>query len=395
MNKKFSLGIVISLVAISCAITYVITITVSTNLFNQRLNGVVEREEIYSKIQEIDSYVRSASYYDIDDQTLMSSIVNGYTSGLNDSEAQYLSAEEAYRIQQIESGTIISTGIIAEKEESGYIIVKSVYADSPAESSGVMAGDIITDVDGANVLEIGAQSAISALEGDENTNVKITVQRGGETMNFTLTRRSFTIQSVSCSMAASCGYIRINAFNALTAAKFSEAIQTLQSQGATGFVIDLRDCGGTFDGLQQMLSVFISQNLLANAQYKDGTMAKFLETTGEATVSSPVVIVVNESTESAAELFAVSMRDFASAKLVGKQTAGKMTVVGRKTLSDGTVISVTSAMIIPEASDVSGGIKPDFVIEQTGEQIFNPTETASSDPQLNKAFEVLESFKSS
>ncbi|MCM1488064.1 MAG: peptidase, partial [Firmicutes bacterium] len=126
MKKKFSIGVIISVVAIACAITYVITITVSTNMFNKLIGGVTQREEIYSKIQEVDSYVRSASYYSIDEQALINSIINGYVKGLSDSEAQYLSESQVLKAKQAESGTIVSAGIEAQKEESGYIVVTNV-----------------------------------------------------------------------------------------------------------------------------------------------------------------------------------------------------------------------------------------------------------------------------
>ena len=80
MGKKFSVGITISLIAIACAITFVLTVTVTTNMFNEKIAGLNQREEIYSKLQEIDSYVRSNSLYSIDEEALTGSIVKGYVS---------------------------------------------------------------------------------------------------------------------------------------------------------------------------------------------------------------------------------------------------------------------------------------------------------------------------
>lgn len=396
MKKKVSLGMLISLVAIACAITYVVTITVSTNMFNQLIGGVADREEIYSKIQEIDSYVRNASYYDIDEGTLINGIVNGYIDGLYDSGAQYLSSAQALKKAQVESGTLISVGFEAEREESGYIKVSLIYPNSPASDLDITEGDIITAVDGSNVLEIGADTAINALEGDENTNVRLSVQRSGETISLIATRRSFTIESVSYSIVSGYGYIRVNAFNKLTSSQFISALQNLQAQGVLGYVIDVRSCSGTFDGVSEMLGKFISGRLIANAKYKDGTVAKFAETLGEADVTAPTVVIVNENTVGAAELFAISLRDFAAAKVVGKQTAGKGTVTETKNLSDGTAIVITTAELIPvESNTLTGGIKADFSVELAGTMDTAPTDVSSSDPQVSKAFEVLEGMKKS
>ena len=396
MNKKISVGMAISLIAIACAITYVVTITVSTNMFNQRIGGVTQREEIYSKIQEIDTYVRNASYYDINEEDLIAAIVNGYVDGLSDSSAEYLTAAQAYKRQQLESGTLISIGIEVSREESGYLIVDKIYANSPASSLDINVGDIITEVDGNNVLETGAEAAMTALDGDDGTNVRLSVQRSGETIGITATRRSFSIRSVTATLVSGYGYIRIDTFNGLTGDQFVSELQSLEAQGVLGYVIDVRGSSGRYDCLNQMLSQFIAPQLLANARYKDGTVAKFLEITTGTVVKVPVVVIADENTSGAGELFAACMKDFASARVVGKQTAGNGTVTEIKNLSDGTAIVLTTAELLPTGStSINGGIKVDFSVDLVGEMDTAPEETVVSDPQVNKAFEVLESLKNS
>lgn len=396
MNKKLSLGIVISLVAIACAITYVVTITVSTNMFNQRIGGVTQREEIYSKIEEVDSYVRNASYYDISEEAIIAGVIGGYVGGLNDSSAEYLTAEQAYKRQQLASGNLVSVGLEVSREESGYIIVDKIYANSPADTLDIRVGDVITEVDGNNVLETGAEAAINAMDGDEGTNVRLSVQRNGETISITATRRSFSIRSVSASLVGDYGYIRIDTFNNLTGEQFVSELQGLEAQGVLGYVIDVRGSSGSYDCLQHMLNQFISAQHLANARYKDGTVSKFLETTGEATVDVSVVVIADENTSGAAELFAASLKDYASAMVVGKQTAGNVKVTETKNLSDGAAIVLTTAELIPLGStSIEGGIKADFSVDLTEEMDTAPEGTVVSDTQVNKAFEVLESMKNS
>ena len=382
MNKKFSIGVMISLIAIACAITYVVTITVSTNMFNQRIGGVTQREEIYSKIQEIDSYVRSASYYDINEETLINGIISGYVKGMDDAGAQYLSQSEAYKRQQLESGTLISIGIEVSREESGYIRVDSIYDGSPAAAMDIQVGDIITAVGGKNVLETGADAAISALDGDENTNVRLSLQRNGETKELTAIRRSFTIKTVTSTVVSGYGYVRVSTLNSQTDEQFVTEIQDLEARNVLGYIIDLRGCSGTFDCLQPMLEQFVG--------------ARLLETTGTASVSVPVVVMVDENTSGAAELLAISLRDYASAKTVGKQTAGKDYVTELHNLSDGTAIVITTAHLVPITSSLEGGIKVDFSVDLAEETMDTaPTELTSTDPQITKAFEVIESLKNS
>lgn len=392
MKKRYSIGVVISVCAIACAITFVITVTVAINMFNKLIGGVTQREEIYSKIQEIDSYVRNAAYYDIDEQSLINGIVNGYVGGLTDPEAAYLTEAQASKKRQTEAGTMVSAGLELSREESGYLRVDSIYANSPAEGLDIKVGDIITAVDGNNVLEIGAETAITAVDGDENTNVRLSVQRSGETKTVTITRKTFTIQSVTSAVVSGYGYIRIDSFNQQTDKQFISEVQQLQANGVLGYVIDLRNCRGIYDGLSNMLVKFAPGYLMANARHKDGTITKFLETTAsDDKITEPTVVLVNEGTAGAAELFTLCMKEYASAKIVGRQTAGKGTVAETKNLSDGTAIVITTAEILSVSStSISGGIKADFSVELTGDPIYQPDNLVTDDPQLNKAFEVVE-----
>lgn len=393
MKKKYSIGVIISVAAIACAITFVITVTVATNMFNKLIGGAAQREEIYSKIQELDSYVRNAAYYDIDEQTLINGIVNGYIGGIKDPNAAYLTESQANKKRQIESGTMISAGLELIREESGYLKVDKIYANSPAEGVDIKVGDIVTEIGGNNVLEVGADSAINSLSGDENTNVRLTVQRNGENKSVTITRKSFTIQSVTSTMVSGYGYIRIEALNQLTDKQFNSHLQTLQANGALGYVIDLRSCTGTYDCLLSILSKYAPDKLIANARHKDGSVAKFLETSSSDTeIKERTVVLVNENTVGAAEFMALCIKDYASAKVVGRQTAGKGYITETKNLSDGSAIVLTTAEILPVSSSLSGGLKPDFAVELTGDPDYSPKDFNTEDPQLKKAFEVIESL---
>ena len=100
MNKKVSLGVMISLIAVACAITFVLTMTVSLNMYNSMVAGIQERETINAKIKEIDTFVRSSSIYKPNENTLITGIANGYISGTSDKYAKYYTADEYYKLQQ-------------------------------------------------------------------------------------------------------------------------------------------------------------------------------------------------------------------------------------------------------------------------------------------------------
>ena len=146
MNKKISLGIAISLVAIGCAITFVLTWTVSLNIYNQKISSSEKYEGVYRKLQEMDVTVRSNYTGTITDETLETSVINGYVAGIGDKYATYMPAQAYYELQQTSSGVVNGAGIEAEEDGSGYLKIPPVYKNSSAASTGVLTGDMIPDI---------------------------------------------------------------------------------------------------------------------------------------------------------------------------------------------------------------------------------------------------------
>ena len=398
MNKKLSLGVTISLIAIACAITFVVTMTTSLNMYNRKIAGVQQREEIYTKMEEIDSFVRSNAIADVDEDELVNSIMNGYINGIDDDCARYYSASEYYQKQQIESGTLIGTGIVAVRDESGYVRAESVYAGSPAYEQGIVAGDIITSVNKTSVLEMGAEAAIKQLTGDEGTKLTLTIQRGGQEITNVLVRRSFTIATVAGRLVDSYGYIRISAFNSLTADRFSTKVDELLAQEVNGFVIDLRDNSGTYFGaVEGILNRLMSESIAATAIYKDGTEKVLVSTTGEQSVNKPIIVLVNENTLGPAELIAVSLRDYKGAVIVGAGTKGRCRLSEVKSFKDGSAVELTVAEIRPTGSQSyeGTGVKPEYAVDMGGAAMDTEVSdlSATNDPQIKKAFEVILTLK--
>lgn len=393
MNKKFSAGITISLIAIACAITFVITMSVSLDIYNTKIAGVQQREEIYTKLQEVDSYVRSYSLGEVDKTEVVTGIINGYISNLSDKYAKYYTPQEYYRYTQITSGTLIGLGFDAQADESGYIKITHVYENSSAAEAGIADGDVITVINSANVLETGAAKALATLDGDEGTKAVIKVQRDGIENEYTLERTSFDIVSVSGSVINGIGYVRISAFNMLTEKQFAETVDDLISKEATAFIFDIRSCnGGVYDSVQGMLDKLISEGVGASARYKDESVKTFVQLVSEDSVELPMVILANETTDGPAELFASALKGLRSVELVGTATSGNATIQEIKPFSDGSAVAVTIATIIPVTAETyeDNGLKPEYAAELSGIIETAPTDyELISDNQLLKAFEVV------
>lgn len=393
MNKKVSLGVTISLIAVACAITFVLTMTVSLNMYNSMVAGIQERETINAKVKEIDTFVRSSSIYKLDENDLITGIANGYISGTDDKYAKYYTADEYYKLQQIQSGVIIGTGV--ETVVNGdYLEVTNVYEGSSAEVEEITKGCMITAIDGKSILETGAEEAQSKLDGDEGTKLSVTYSKpDGTEKTVTLVRQSIKLTSVKSELIDGYAYIKIYTFNDTTDDKFIQLIDEYEAQSVLGYVFDVRDVSdGITEPMKAMLNRVLPKALVANQIDANGKDTTFIETEGSMTIDKPIAVLTNGNTACLAEVFAVGMRDFAKASVVGSVTAGKAQLQTTQSFKDGSAVSISTATIVPvESDDFEGtGIKPDYTVDITAQQAEQiKFADKSSDYQLQKALETV------
>lgn len=391
MNKKISLGVAISLVAIGCAITFVLTWTVSLNTYNSKISSSEKYEGIYAKLREMDVTVRNNYIGDLSDEALEQSIINGYVVGIGDKYASYMGASSYYELQQTTSGVISGAGIVTEEDGSGYLRITTVYKGGSAELNGVQAGDVITEIDGKSLLSMEAGTAAEKLSGDVGTRVALKLLRDGEEISVNLVRQQLDIESVTGEMLNNIGYISITAFNAKTSEQFASALTKLTDDGAKALIIDVRqNGGGLVSALKPILNRFVPTAIAASAEYSDGSRKTLIETDSDECITIPMAVLVDGGTASAAEIFAAALRDECGAQLIGTQTFGKGVIQNTYEFSDGSAITLSTAKIImPKSGEFDGvGLKPDYVTElPTGALPENLTHDA--DAQLQKAIEVL------
>jgi len=394
MNKKISVGIALSIAFVISTIVFTITVIFSMQYFNGIVRDVKEREMMYSKIAEIDSKVRKNYIGDIDESYLNDSIARGILNGTGDNYGRYYNAQEYKDLITSNKGESVGVGIEVFKSPSGYINIVDVYENSPAKDSGLEVGDIIKKIEGNDILNIGFNEAISLLKGEPNTKVNITIQREGEEKNFSLTRRTIIVESVVGKKEGDIGYVHIKSFNEKTPNQFIQLVETLKTQGVKGFVFDVRNNGGGLvSSVSDILDYLLPKGDIISAVYKDGTK-EVLYTSDKEELNMPMVVLINGSTASAAELFAAALKDYEKAVLVGSTTFGKGVMQQTFTLSDGSAVRLTVAHYNPPKSgNYDGiGIKADFEVKLTPEQeseVF--TGGLNQDIQFAKAVEIINS----
>ncbi len=392
MNKKISLGVAICFMAIAAAITFTITMFFSLNVFNTKIANVDEREHLYKKLSEIDTYVRNQYLNDIDEETLLDYVAQGYMAGINDPYAAYMNQEEYKYYQQENEGVLVGIGTTARKDDSGYILIVDVKEDSPAEAAGIQAGDLIVKVNDEDILTIGYTQAMSNIKGEEGTKLNLTLRRDGEDYTVELTRRNVHSSTVEYRVIGENGYIKISNFDETTVDDFKYAVSDLRSQDVKGLIFDVRNNpGGLLDSVADVLDYLLPEGDLVSETNKKGETT-VLRTSDSSCIELPMVVLVDGETASAAELFAADLRDFKVAELVGQTTYGKGIMQGAFPLEDGSAIKMTIAYFNPHSGvNFNGvGLKPDYEVALTTEQKLNfDTLDETSDPQLMKAIEVL------
>lgn len=345
MNKRISLGLAVSLMAIAAALTFIFTMAFSTRRFNEKVSNADRLAAQYPHLEELDQTVRKYFYADVNEDSLTDGILKGYVSGLGDRYSNYMSAQGYTENQDQTAGVYTGIGITVTQSEHNEISVVEVAEDGPADKAGIVPNDCIVMVDDLRVAD-DYNAASSAIAGEAGTYVKLQIRGAGSDVLRTISVKRAVIdeKTVTYKMLENhIGYIRITKFRSVSVSQFENALSDLQGKGAVGFIFDVRNNGGgLLSALEQMADPLLPEGEIAYATYKDGHRDVILKSDAKM-LDMPYVILVNENTASASELFACALRDYAGAVLVGEKTFGKGIMQTTFPLSDGSGVTLTVA----------------------------------------------------
>ncbi len=380
-EKKVSIHFLISLVcivaAISILLTFVITNNANRHYYSQELKrqqaiidrfrengGSIEEDGLpdFEQLEIMAQLFQQFSYYSdkLSEEELLNAVMKAYASATGDTYAEYYTEEEYAQITADREGdhvgigvSVVQTTLDVEGIRNAVFQITAIYKNAPAESSELRVGDCIyaikTESGYQNVSTLGYSKAMSLFGGEPGTTVEFLAFRpnenGYESLPFSIVRNKYESQSVSYTTAEndrSVGIVRITSFDLTTPHQLKEAVQTLQGQGVTKVVFDVRNNpGGDLQSIKASLTYFLQKgDLILSSIDRKGTVAKsyFAEAmyfTGEYAACNvseseigmfaelDMVVLCNGNTASAAEVFAATMRDYELATLVGETTFGK------------------------------------------------------------------------
>lgn len=296
----------------------------------------------------------------------------------------YLMEEKATEDFNIEmSGEFGGLGIYIGLNDNERLSVISPIEDTPAERVGLEGGDVISEIEGKSTKGLTTEDAVKILRGKPGTKVTITVERElvDEPLEFTITRDIIKLKSVKYKMLSNnIGYIRVTTFGNKTANDFKDTLKQLERDDAEKIIIDLRNNpGGMLDKVIQMADMFISEGRIVYTRGRNPRQNQdFFARPGEELENVPMVVLINNYSASASEIFAGAMQDSGRAVLVGTKTFGKFSVQNFRSLdaSGKTSYKITVARYYtPSGRSLhEEGIEPDVVVkpkELTKEDVKN------------------------
>ncbi len=267
-----------------------------------------------------------------------------------DPHSVYISAKDVQAANQELQGSFSGVGIEFTIREDT-IHVQNVIQNGPAERAGILAGDKIVMVDDKPFVGkvVTNQEAMKQLKGPKNTKVKIGVVRYGDKkpQSFVVTRGDIPLKSVSATYMIddSTGYIRIKSFGETTYAELLVALVKLGEQGFKNLIIDLRDnTGGYLQSAVQMANEFLPKNrLIVYTEGRKSPRQEFRSDGRGSYKQMPLVVLINEGSASASEIFAGAMQDNDRATIIGRRSFGKGLVQKQIEFSDGSMVRLTIA----------------------------------------------------
>ena len=347
------------------------------------------------KINYLAADIQANYYENVDVDAMKEGLYQGLFNAL-DQYSQYFTKEEYDELMKSDvTGNYSGIGAtLNQNSETKQVTVVSVQDGSPAQEAGIQAGDVIVKADNYTAADMELSDFVSHLKGEEGTKVTVQIYRESDHSykDLTLTRKSLEIKTVDSQMLDNnTGYIRITEFVQTTTGQFETALNDLKEQGMTSLIVDLRsNPGGLVSSVTDILQNIIPKGMIVYTEDKYNNKKEYLST-GDKQLDMPLVVLVNENSASASEIFAGAVKDRQCGTLIGTTTFGKGIVQGIQNLSDGSGAKLTtSRYYTPNGVCIQGkGIEPDITLEYQFLGSDDQAYSYSLDNQIQKALEVL------
>lgn len=363
--------------------------------------SIITNTDSPSDIQEVEKIydnLLSKYYGEIDKQTLSDAAIKGMIEALNDPYSTYIDAENTDDFDEQIYGYYVGVGTEITLNDENQFEVSNIFENTPATDANIELHDIVVkvnneDVSGKTVSDIG-----KLIQGEIGTDVTLTLRRGEEEFDVTITRDRIDLISVTSQIFEKddkrIGYIKVTNFASNTFNQFQTALNELEENDIESLIIDVRDnLGGQLEVATQIASLFLTKDKVVYQLNTNGIIQP-IYSTGPGSFQKPITVLINGATASASEVLAIALQESADATVIGTTSYGKGTIQESYKLSTGATIKFTvQEWLSPNGNTVNEvGVKPDIEVSETE----NPgeTDTLETDTVLQTAITIMQNNSS-
>lgn len=354
----------------------------------------VEQRTVYNslsqRVEEVEDTLSEESLdtFDLDQTT--AGVLNALAEATEDPYLRYYDQAQYALLEQNAGDDYEGVGVLFG-ESDGHAYAVDVFDDSPAQIAGVQQGDFVVAIDGDRTREWSQTEVLAALDREEGSTVVITWRRpatsgaeGGEEFTTALTCVKTSETNVESVLGDDgVGVITLRQISGNSTDLVRRAVESLESQGAQSYVLDIRDVpGGYLSQAVEIANLFVRNGIIVQIQTNSGISTR--QASGEVVTDKPLVVLVNANTSAAAEVLASALQDNQRATLVGQTTMGKGSVQVLRELTFGGALRYTAAYYLsPQGRAIDGlGVAPDIIVDR---------EEGAADNQLSLAIETAQS----
>ena len=367
--------------------------------YSFQLNFASAKNDLYEKIDlfgEVIENIKKDYVDDVDQAEIMDSAINGVLQSL-DPYSAYMSPELFNEMQTDTKGEFGGLGIEIGME-AGVVKVISPIDGTPAEQAGIKAGDYIVKIGKEQVQGKSLMEAVKLMRGPVGTSIDLTIRRKNvkKPLEFKIVRKIIEVQSVSSEIISkekNIGYVRLKSFNENSDNQFLKSIKNFEkNKKIKGYVIDLRNNpGGLLTQAINITDFFLDDGEIVSTKgRKVSETRKFFARKGDEIKGKPLVVLINNGSASASEIFAGALKDHKRAIILGENSYGKGSVQSIIPLRNGGGMRLTiSKYYLPSGKSISEvGVTPDILVEETGNDFQINSE---KDNQLKYAINLFNS----
>ena len=365
--------------------------SLSPNLFSK--NDLYEKIDLFGEVLE---NIKRDYVDEVNQSDMMDSAINGLLQSL-DPYSAYMSPEIFKEMQTDTRGEFGGLGIEIGME-AGVVKVISPIDDTPAANAGIKAGDYIVKIGTDQVQGKSLMEAVKLMRGPVGTSIDLTIRRKNvkKPLEFKIVRKIIEVKSVNSEIISdkkNIGYIRLKSFNENSDKQFLKSIKNFEkNKDIKGYVLDLRNNpGGLLTQAINITDFFLDDGEIVSTKgRKISETRKFFARKGDEVNGKPLVVIINNGSASAAEIFAGALKDHKRAIILGENSYGKGSVQSIIPLKNGGGIRLTiSKYYLPSGKSISEvGVTPDILVEETNE---NFKIKSKKDNQLNYAIKLFNS----